>query len=592
MADFKEINAEKFKENLISNFGDNDKVNILFDELVQKNAEKNPFFYSIILNYIERNNINILELVDSKSQVRFDKINVAIVQAKKEFEQVKIQQEKNEYKQKNDENLEKNEGLNENNLFKNIDFQNLTSKDFKLISKDFINFIKSANNEEIEAVMQDSKEFLGTAEQCSMAFGIAHKIFRDEKLSEEEYKSIKKIPEHIANFIGLDKESNKINEDIYKNSFEKYFSLVGEIREIAESKGEISSTELDSILNSEAYKDFIQQCPEMINKDIILEKSRNGEFKKYMDMLIDDANKNINSENKLEFSVESSSKEGVLSFDDLESKFDAMFAEIEDPAYFQESIEIHEEQKNVEEELEKEGNEILEIDIEEKAQEINLKEQVEEMEQESQEGENEKLQEEEEYESPTFDEEKTGLAGLVAAIANSRIGRAVKSLFKTKDAQKRLNAPVTQRTEDGLKITEYESNGSLMPTTIQARNFFRDFAVNTVEAVTNFTKNISNAIRGNQDEVVNRPTIIKPEPVQEQHVVEKNTDKKVLSEKSIINQENAFDRYVKLNPEAQSNFDQNAAIIGKNAAQVATMSKAQTQDQNKQNKDENEGIEY
>lgn len=197
--------------------------------------------------------------------------------------------------------------------------------------------------------------------------------------------------------------------------------------------------------------------------------------------------------------------------------------------------------------------------------------------------------EEEEYESPTFDEEdKTGIAGLFAAIANSRVGRAVKNLFKTKDAQKRLNAPVTQRTEDGLKITEYESNGSLMPTTIQARNFLRDFAVNTVEAVTNFANNISDAIRGSKkDEVINKPTIIKSEPVQEQaEKIEQQPVVEQIQEKTETF--NDTNKWAVSNESRQRQAELNAAQAQKNSAQVGKI-QDKTQEQNRENKESNEG---
>ena len=106
MVDYKEINAAKFKENLIGNFGDNDKVQILFDELVENNTEKNPFFYSIILTHIEKNHLSITDLVDSKNQVHFDKINVAIVEAEKQFqENQNVEKEKSERNNQNNEQI-------------------------------------------------------------------------------------------------------------------------------------------------------------------------------------------------------------------------------------------------------------------------------------------------------------------------------------------------------------------------------------------------------------------------------------------------------------------------------------------------------
>lgn len=558
MVDYKEINAAKFKENLIGNFGDNDKVQILFDELVENNTEKNPFFYSIILTHIEKNHLSITDLVDSKNQVHFDKINVAIVEAEKQF-----QEKQNVEKEKSERNNQNNEQINNDkedirNQLKAIDFKNIKAEDIGLFLHNFEKALDTFDSEELEDMANATSEQLkkeGFKEDFVNSFHMKLKLLacaKAGKLSKE--LNTPEVQQYLAEKgIDIDDDLNlssnkdgEAPEDILKSDKEThdYVSIIELVR--LSTDKENFEQRLNLPENSKLKEFWIKQG---LSFDDIYQKKEEAE---------------LQSESKLEGdNLEQKSIEdepSTVRTIHVEADVETIHVETEDffDNLFEETIDFAENMR-VEQEIQTEDQpqpELADEEVQNEATEEvqderqEVEEDIEEIEEEIQEEAKEEIPEEQ-YEAPTFEEEKTGLAGLFSRIANSRAVKAVTNLFKPKEEQKRLNAPANQRVEDGVRFTDYESNGSLLPATIQTRNFFRNFAINTVEAVTKFAKNISG--RGKQDnQVINTPTVIKSEPTkaqtektitqEQQQTVEKtetfnDTNKWAVSNEAIQRQE-------------------------------------------------------
>lgn len=640
MADFKEINAEKFKENLVSNFGDNDKVNIFFEELVQKNTDKNPFFYSVILNHIEKNNLSITDLVDSKSQVHFEQINVAIAQAHKEYKEKIVARENSE--KQNNQNQLINEEINKDNQefeerFKLIDFSNLKEDDIICILQNFPEASKKMTDEEYKITKEElanlgknhnmSEELINRTvdimdiqralsgekrelpKELYTKKNVEYLLKRGAQLNEQGELVItedvmRNVNDDRANLatlwklvkdIGIDQVNVWIEEGLYPEYQELLKTINMEVSDLQNKDKEFDEISLE-VENKSITDEYLNyQTEEVI--EVFREKPNSGINNRSQDFQMNNANEwafsYFTTEEEIEQELIAEQKKAQMQAEN-EQYIDAKMTVTKDYAEMGlEGSKINLDAAEAfwgdefgDEEFEDIGQDVVElesktqqvkpIEPEVKAQEfldldpINL-EDVEQ-----------KVQEEidnSDYQQEI--DEKTGIAGLFAAIANSRVGRAVKNLFKTKDAQQRLNAPVTQRTEDGLKITEYESNGSLMPTTIQARNFLRDFAVNTVEAVTNFANNISDAIRGSKkDEIINKPTIIKSEPIQEQ--TEKVEQKQVIEQ--VQEQTETFNDTNKWAVSNESRQRRQAEIDAQRKVTQSVTKQLETQEQNNSDK--------
>lgn len=535
--------------------------------------QKCPFFYAAALNYITNNSSKSLsDWVDSTGNVDISEINIIVNTVKKEieisnkFDNAKINQQNVEIEI---EDLKK--VLEE---FDKIDFDNIKREDLYFVQENFMSLWGRADKEKMDKVIAKATDELkqdGASENLVDGFNQILTILNYKAYGES-------IPEELQKNAEIQKINeifNEMSEQEQKDfAFEIYTTMLEQLKQM----------QVDQLAKSKEEQlivDRINQFQEPY-KNVVLKVFKVQTVEEFSQLITsDDKKETISAQIQNKKNIEQMLKENTALID-IEMKRAKDFSQMED--WIEEEINLEDLDLPLDDELEslKEiQSDLPEYDIvheEALSTDGQLEEQVDQIKKviEPKLEERKYEQQDGNYEVPTF-EEKTGIVGIFASIANSRVGRAVKNLFKSKDAQKRLDAPATQRTEDGLKITEYESNGSLMPTTIQARNFLRDFAVNTVEAVTNFANNISNAMRGNKEaEVINKPTIIKSESVQENDKLQ------------IVDQ---------AQEKAETYMDSNKWAVSKEAleAQAQKNTIQATNLQNKtqeQNKDTNEGIEY
>lgn len=527
MAEFKEINAEKFREKLIGNFGDNDKVNILFDELVQKNTEKNPFFYSAIVEHIEKNNLSITDLIDGKNQVNLKPINVAIVRANKEYEMKKVNEEQNNARNSNANlNIEDIQNTDFDKLFKEINFDNLKSTDYILIGNNWTEFIHKATYEQITEVTQEITKVFPIDPDFEFLQNIRIKQQKDMPLTKEEKKKVKNLADKKVQELGFDKTTYTFsyNFDTYSGDLILLYGRVESLIEQGDPEGakvvlkEFPNLHDKGIINIDELSKQIDDGT--FEKNINKEKDNNSEIQFNDKTVSINSLSNQREEQTLDLASEIIGLE--LGFIDSELEFDDI----------KNMQEVNEEQINVAMNSAIDYADSMQV---EQVTKETVSTPVEEMKIEQEEQVQGKKQEEveeiaeEQYEAPTFEvEEKTGLAGLFSRIANSRAVKAVTNLFKPKEEQKKLNAPANQRVEDGVRFTDYVSKGSL------PKNIMRDIAVSTVEAVSNFAKNISGRTKKENETILNRPIVIKTEPTKEQ------TEKTVTQEQQTVEKTETF----------------------------------------------------
>lgn len=525
-------------DNISKQFSDEKK------RLEEEFGQEVPAFYSNAKNYMMRNSVTI----DSNGRIDVNVIKQVSQIAKKEVEyqrniksQIEIREENNKKVLEEQNNIEiENKFAQIKEKLEQMDYDNLTSDDFSFMGENIEYVWKNTTEEEfekvVESVSQDQMQFNPVFLSILNKMHTASLYVDTKENNEKEYEKNDRVenPEETRNT-----EFNKKLQSLFTTEEMEFCIQNGiNIDEINENYAKQCVQDIlrcRSILLDEQEKNKGKISSERINENVkIYSKSpilksllENGVlfnqsiYQENNNMTFIDENTNIfqSVENGGFQTAEPTNAEMD---NELDALFDDMFAEMEDPA---EAIEMDLNEEQVEQTLEdlpedqpqpeladeEVQNEAME-ELQDERQEVE--EDIEEIEEEIQEEAKEEIPEEQ-YEAPTFEEEKTGLAGLFSRIANSRAVKAVTNLFKPKEEQKRLNAPANQRVEDGVRFTDYESNGSLLPATIQTRNFFRNFAINTVEAVTKFAKNISG--RGKQDnQVINTPTVIKSEPTKAQ----------------------------------------------------------------------------
>lgn len=488
-------------DNISKQFSDEKK------RLEEEFGQEVPAFYSNAKNYMMRNSVTI----DSSGRVDVNVIKQVSQITKKEVE--KQQTLNNELKKQE----EQNKNIVEQSLIEfkeqlsQIDFDNLTGKDLKWIADNAGRFLENATDEDVGKTLNEIQEQTGI-DSTLIDFFMLDKKHKDGKLTEQEQSDLNEKRKKLSQKLGKnekdlsDAEIEKLFADscyvaAYKKQLKEVKNREMTFEDVQDLKENMSNSQIwllideKTLLSQNQILDEISELAEDIQDINQTEKD-----------IEDNETLNNNSLNEMSFENE------------LDALFDDMFAEIEDPAAMdlnkkqvgQTLEDLPEDQPQLELADEEVQNEAMEEVQDENSEE---RKQIEEEIQEE-------AKEEEQYEAPTFEEEKTGLAGLFSRIANSRAVKAVTNLFKPKEEQKKLNAPANQRVEDGVRFTDYESNGSLLPATIQTRNFFRNFAVSTVEAVANFAKNISGRTKKENETIVNNPTVIKSEPVKEDRTME------------------------------------------------------------------------
>lgn len=509
-------------DNISKQFSDEKK------RLEEEFGQEVPAFYSNAKNYMLKNSVTI----DSSGRIDVNVIKQVSQITKKEVE--KQQTLNNELKKQEEQskNIEEQSLIEFKEQLSQIDFDNLTARDWQWIADNAGRFLEEATDEDVGKTLNEIQEQTGIESKFS-DFIILYKKHINGTETEQEQKAFNDMKKEFAKKLNTDE--NDLNDEEINEIFSDLCSFVGFKKDIEEQNDR--KLTLEDIQKLKEAKSNSKIWLLIDEKTLLYQNQRLDEISELVEDLqgINQTEKNGTS------SIKSNPKQGKtgkdiedsetldnnsaseMSFEnELDALFDNMFAEMEDPA---EAIEIDLNEEQVEQTLEdlpedqpqpeladeEVQNEAME-ELQDERQEVE--EDIEEIEEEIQEEAKEEIPEEQ-YEAPTFEDEKTGLAGLFSRIANSRAVKAVTNLFKPKEEQKRLNAPANQRVEDGVRFTDYESNGSLLPATIQTRNFFRNFAINTVEAVTKFAKNISG--RGKQDnQVINTPTVIKSESTKEQ----------------------------------------------------------------------------
>lgn len=538
MDEQEKIGITEFKTFLAENMKNDTNVDIVIKQfsdekkrLEEEFGQEVPAFYSNAKNYMMRNSVTI----DSSGRVDVNVIKQVSQIAKKEVEK---QRESNNYREKQEEKNFETESLKEDvkEKIKEINFLNISPEEYRFCLQELGSVLANVNAEGIEALGQEiSKNFEGKLaqdkiEEIQKLIQLAGHFSKGEVLPEEMNTSknqellekkgytIDKDGKIIES--DTDGQEKKSKEELARNFLSDYkLDCLKTVQEMFDTMKDLTDEEE----KKKVLKTFLSAHPEIKEfceeYDISMEEIYLN--KEEINEIVED----LQNTEQTAYSIEKHNNTTEMNFEnELDALFDDMFAEMEDPA---EAIEMDLNEEQVEQTLEdlpedqpqpeladeEVQNEATEEVQDEKQEEVE-DENIEEIEEEIQEEAKEEILEEQ-YEAPTFEEEKTGLAGLFSRIANSRAVKAVTNLFKPKEEQKRLNAPANQRVEDGVRFTDYESNGSLLPATIQTRNFFRNFAINTVEAVTKFAKNISG--RGKQDnQVINTPTVIKSEPTKEQ----------------------------------------------------------------------------
>lgn len=528
IAEFKTFLAENMKNDtnvdiVIKQFSDEKK------RLEEEFGQEVPAFYSNAKNYMMRNSVTI----DSSGRIDVNVIKQVSAIVKKEVEK---QQEINNYREKQEEKNFETESLKEEvkEKIKEINFSNISPDEYIFCLQELGSVLANVNAEEIEAFGQeisknlDGKMSKDEIEKIKTLLQLGRCFSQGESIQEEM-----NTPENIALLESkgytvdkdgkiiesdTDGQEKKSKEELAKNFLMDYkLNSLKTVQEMFDTMKDLTDEEE----KKKVLKTFLSAHPEI--KEFCEEYDTSMEEIYLNKEEINEIVEDLQSTEPIAYSIEKHNNTTEMSFEnELDALFDDMFAEMEDPA---KAIEIDLDEEQVEQTLEdlpedQPQPELADEEVQNEATEEvqderqEVKENIEEVEEEIQEEAKEEIPEEQ-YEAPTFEEEKTGLAGLFSRIANSRAAKAVTNLFKPKEEQKKLNAPANQRVEDGVRFTDYESNGSLLPATIQTRNFFRNFAINTVEAVTKFAKNISG--RGKQDnQVINTPTVIKSEPTKAQ----------------------------------------------------------------------------
>lgn len=556
-------------------FPENNKVNILLEqiskskiEMEKELGEENPFFYGAISGYMSSHpSKGIGDWVDSQGNVNVSQINTVAKIAKKQFETAKENEANNQQVKKDyqEQVLEQPEEVIKQEFAK-IEYDNLTLDNLMYISKNISLFRDTSSYEDYTKVvktiggvldidtditnwqilakyMDENPNSQLTAEQNEIFKSVSKELLREDGQSfdKEKMKNLDYFIARSLEYILFELDSgHSINQDEMKKQIK--FFLKQENVEFSESLQNkiVSSMKIFKELEGksiEEQKEIIEQKiqeqnklrQENVNKQEQIKVAKDSEKSIEQMQAENDSAMKSRFEKQHDFANEeqqSTLEEQEIDEEENPSMEDDFFAALEeydvehvnsvledlDEEQVEQILEdLPEDQPQPELADEEVQNEAME-ELQDERQEVE--EDIEEIEEEIQEEAKEEIPEEQ-YEAPTFEEEKTGLAGLFSRIANSRAVKAVTNLFKPKEEQKRLNAPANQRVEDGVRFTDYESNGSLLPATIQTRNFFRNFAINTVEAVTKFAKNISG--RGKQDnQVINTPTVIKSEPTKAQ----------------------------------------------------------------------------
>jgi hypothetical protein len=507
MADQEKIGVNEFKNFLLEKFANDENIDNISKQfsnekrrLEEELGKEIPTFYSDAKNYMSVNDIAI----DSSGQIDVNVVKQIAQIAKKEVERQEFfNNEANQSSEQNDLDIDQENLVQLQKEYSQIDFENLTSKDFSWIVDNIEYFIENSTEQDFQNVTEEMKNQLGLSEEVSNLFTLFKKSVDGKELTKQEKEIYNEGKDNLAKILGIDTNKEQIDDEKIRSVLQDLYKLTFRIKEQQEAENRnLTAKELEDLKNSLSNPNVFNLIDEEILKSNEKLKQLNEQLGEQLSKQSNEFENDITDAEEVN-GMHEENNDGISNTEfgrvDFDGMFGQWFMEIEDPA---EILSVDDA------ELQEETNEMSQVDdvidksITEEVKSIAKEpEEVKGVEKEAVEEAKTELKD---YEME-IDEPK-GLAGFFAKIKNSKAVKAVTNLFKTKDEQKRLNAAVTERTDqNGVKITEYEDKGkSSLDVPMSIR--FREFAIRAGDAVTNFIQSRSQS-KG-PDIPINRPTIV------------------------------------------------------------------------------------